>query len=377
MVSNIDPTLGGGTTADGRDINKAEIESALTAAKTEIEAQQALTVDFVGDTGSGGTKGLVPAPAAGDSGKFLGGDGNWTTLPGGGDMLSTNNLSDVADAPTAVNNLGLGSASSPQFTAVNIGHATDTTLARSGAGTLTVEGNEIYAAGGTDVPVADGGTGSSTAGGARTNLGAAASGSNSDITELTGLTTDLSIAQGGTGASTASAAFNNLKQSASTSATGVVELATVAETDTGTDTARAVTPDGLAGSNYGETVVQILVFDDETDCATGDGAGDVFFRIPSKLNGFDLVEVAAQCQTAGTTGTMDIQIHNVTDTADMLSTKLTIDTGETDTSTAATAAVIDTANDDVATGDSLRIDVDAVHTTAAKGLLVEMTFRLP
>ena len=56
---------------------------------------------------------------------------------------------------------------------------------------------------------------------------------------------------------------------------------------------------------------------------------------------------------------------------------MTIDSGETDTSTAATPAVIDTANDDVATADSLRIDVDAVSTTAAKGLYVELQFQLP
>jgi len=50
--------------------------------------------------------------------------------------------------------------------------------------------------------------------------------------------TDLAIADGGTGASTASAAFTNLKQAASDTATGVVELATAAEVATGTDTAR-------------------------------------------------------------------------------------------------------------------------------------------
>ena len=58
--------------------------------------------------------------------------------------------------------LGVGTGDSPQFTAVNIGAATDTTVARSGAGDITVEGNAIYRAGGTDVPVADGGTGRST-----------------------------------------------------------------------------------------------------------------------------------------------------------------------------------------------------------------------
>jgi len=164
---------------------------------------------------------------------------------------------------------------------------------------------------------------------------------------------------------------------ASDTAVGVVELATAAETTTGTDTGRAVTPDGLAGSVFGTQVVQLMVFDDSQDVATGDGAGDLFFRVPSTMNGMNLVAVAACVQTAGTTGTTDIQIHNVTDTADMLSTVITIDSGETDSSTAATAAVIDGTADDVATGDVLRIDVDAVSTTAPKGLLVELQFRLP
>jgi hypothetical protein len=51
--------------------------------------------------------------------------------------------------------------------------------------------------------VANGGTGATTASGARTNLGAAESGANSSITSLSGLTTALSIGQGGTGTSTA------------------------------------------------------------------------------------------------------------------------------------------------------------------------------
>lgn len=57
--------------------------------------------------------------------------------------------------------------------------------------------------------------------------------------------TDLAIADGGTGASTAEAAFTNIKQPATEVATGVVELATTAEAEAGTDTTRAVTAAGV------------------------------------------------------------------------------------------------------------------------------------
>jgi hypothetical protein len=59
------------------------------------------------------------------------------------------------------------------------------------------------------------------------------------------ITGTLAIGDGGTGQTTASAAFGALKQDATDSATGVVELATNAESLTGTDTARAITPDDL------------------------------------------------------------------------------------------------------------------------------------
>ena len=62
----------------------------------------------------------------------------------------------------------------------------------------------------TPLGVSTGGTGANTAANARTNLGAAKSGANTDISALSGLTTALSIAQGGTGATTASAALANL-----------------------------------------------------------------------------------------------------------------------------------------------------------------------
>jgi hypothetical protein len=46
-------------------------------AKTKAQFLAA-SPEFVGDTGSGGVKGLVPAPAAGDAGKFLAGNGTWS-----------------------------------------------------------------------------------------------------------------------------------------------------------------------------------------------------------------------------------------------------------------------------------------------------------
>jgi hypothetical protein len=58
--------------------------------------------------------------------------------------------------------MGVGTGDSPHFTAVNIGHASDSTLARSSAGVLSIEGNILYHATGTDIPITDGGTGVSS-----------------------------------------------------------------------------------------------------------------------------------------------------------------------------------------------------------------------
>lgn len=161
--------------------------------------------------------------------------------------------------------------------------------------------------------------------------------------------------------------------SATDLAEGIVELAIASEVNTGSDTGRAITPDALAGSNLGTRSLQVTAFDYETDVAVGDGAA--YVTVPSSYAGMNLVAVHARVITAGTTGTTDIQIHNLSQTADMLTTKITIDTTETGSDTAA-AAVIDTSNDDVASWDILRIDVDAVSTTAPKGLIVTMEFRL-
>ncbi len=156
---------------------------------------------------------------------------------------------------------------------------------------------------------------------------------------------------------------------------GIVELANQTEVDGGSDAGKAISPDKLAGSVFGLKESEHILFDFTTDVETGEGKA--YLHITPALAGMDLVYVHARVITAGTTGTLDIQIYNVTDSQDMLSTKLTVDSGETGSDTAAAPAVIDTGHDDVAENDLLRIDVDAVPTTAPKGLIVTLGFQLP
>lgn len=161
---------------------------------------------------------------------------------------------------------------------------------------------------------------------------------------------------------------------ASTTQRGQVELATTAETSTGTDATRAVTPDGLAGSIFGTKGFSMKLFGDDEAVTTGDGK--LHFTIPIELNGMNLVSVGLHVYTVSSSGLPTVMIHNLTDTVDMLSTALTIDANEKDSKDATTAAVIDTDHDDVATGDELRFDVD-VAGTGTKGLEVRLAFRLP
>lgn len=123
---------------DGTDTKKVQ-GTGITVDDSDnvsgIATLTATTVDaaaFTGDSGAGGVKGLVPAPAAGDAAasKFLKADGTWTAPSGSGDLVSTNNLSDVSSAATAFRNLaeGIGSTqgdilyrNGSQWTALGVG----------------------------------------------------------------------------------------------------------------------------------------------------------------------------------------------------------------------------------------------------------------
>ena len=117
---------------------------------------------------------------------------------------------------------------------------------------------------------------------------------------------------------------------------------------------------------------ELKIIADSSTLTTGDG--QLIFAVPSDMNGMNLVDADAFVTTVSSSGTPTVQIRNVTDAVDMLTTKITIDANEYTSYTAATAPVIDVAHDDVATGDLIAIDVD-VAGTGAKGLGVMLVFR--
>ena len=102
------------------------------------------------------------------------------------------------------------------------------------------------------------------------------------------------------------------------------------------------------------------------------GNGITHVTIPSTLNGKNLQSAQAHVYTAGTGSLTTVQLHNLTDGQDMLSTPITIDASEKDSSTAATPSVTGSYTG-VSTADVIRIDVDVVATSTL-GLEVRMVF---
>jgi len=117
----------------------------------------------------------------------------------------------------------------------------------------------------------------------------------------------------------------------------------------------------------------VILLDNDTSLSVQDGVGQISLVIPSWMDDYELSGVGAAVAVASSSGTPTIQIHNIDNAVDMLSTRITIDANELTSFTADAAPVIDADNKVVNTGDRIRFDVD-VAGTGTKGLVVMLQF---
>lgn len=126
---------------------------------------------------------------------------------------------------------------------------------------------------------------------------------------------------------------------------------------------------GAASTNR---CVSLVIYGSATSVKTGNGIYGI--AIPGEIEGYLLSEATGAVHTKGVTGSMTIQVRRrrAGVDADMLNTKITLADVYYNTTTDILAA-----SDDVSEGDLIFVDVDTIHTTAAKGLSVVLTFVAP
>lgn len=105
-----------------------------------------------------------------------------------------------------------------------------------------------------------------------------------------------------------------------------------------------------------------------TNLAITSGIG--YISVPEIYNGLKISSAGGHVYTASTDGIITINIYNLTQSAYLLTTPITIDLGEKDSSTSSVVPVINSSVT-LATGDELRIDVILAGTNA-KGLEVRI-----
>ena len=157
--------------------------------------------------------------------------------------------------------------------------------------------------------------------------------------------------------------------SATSSAEGIAELAITAEIDTGTDSTRIMPIDQYVASSRNVRYVDWRVLGSSVDQATDTTvSGDFEFPFTGTMTA-----IGAYVDTAGSTGSATYDVNNGGTTI-MSATKITIETGEKSSRDALTQPVLSTTA--VTAGDIFTVDIDAVQTTEAKGLIIRFEVRL-
>jgi hypothetical protein len=182
----------------------------------------------------------------------------------------------AGSASAAASALGVGTEDSPQFTAIQLGHASDTTIARSSAGVVTIEGVEIRTG---TVPIAKGGTGAGSASAAASALGVGTEDSPQFTAIQLGHTSDTTLARSSAGVVTIEGA--------------VVRTGTVAVGDGGT---------GLDTVTAGDILYASA---DNTIAARAKGDNGQFLKLSGGVPVWDSVSVSST-----TISTTDVTVEN-------------------------------------------------------------------
>jgi len=231
------------TGSEDVSFSSADVTLTLTDTNT-TQAARNLRLNLTGT--SGGARNLV-VPAIekvyiinnglADAVTVKNSTGTGIAVPAGKTMYLYNDSTNVVDAITHLSSLTLATAL--PLTSGGTGATTDANARTNlGLGSMAVQNaTSISVSGGTitgitDITVADGGTGASNATDARANLSAAKTGSNNDITELTGLTVPLSVAQGGTGINTSTGTGSVVRATSPTIASATLTDPTLSGTAT-------------------------------------------------------------------------------------------------------------------------------------------------
>lgn len=296
-------------------------------------------IDFVGDSGSGGVTGFVPAPAAGDAAanKYLKADGTWSTLSGG--ALDANKT--VSGAVNGSNvTFTLPSAPQGQIMLYASGVRLKPTDDYSISGdtitmvTAPTTGTVLLADYGVGVGVSDGDKGDITVS------------SNGTVWTVDNGLAATKIADG----TVTDVEFQYLGGVTSDIQTQINAKAPLASPT-------------FTGTVKGISIPFTFAISDETTAITT-GTSKITFRVPYACT---LTEVRASLSTASSSGipTFDINKNGTT----VLSTKLTIDENEKTSVTATTAAVISVSS--FSDDDEVTVDVD-VAGTGATGAKITM-----
>lgn len=160
----------------------------------------------------------------------------------------------------------------------------------------------------------------------------------------------------------------NTYRAASLTVVGWVELATTAEINIGTDTTRAIPVDQFVASNRNVRYFDIYAIEKATDNAVGT---NIIGSIECPFTG-TITEIGAYVETAGVTGASVWDV-NKNGTTIMTTNKLSIDSAEVSTRTAATAPTLTTTA--ITAGDLITIDTDSLSTTKPKGLHIRIWIR--